>query len=131
MTEWRFNRYKEAYLEMAKRARYRPGAPSDGMGNIDMTDAEFRDPVILDREAAKYALGFLKQDDDMEYPLGCPHGPFNKAFFYAIETAQLLCGGVGAEEHALELLKMAIEELEAVKPKTTPKKRGVNAPLTP
>jgi hypothetical protein len=128
MSEWRFNRYKEAYLEMAKRARYRPGAPSDGMGNIDMTDRDFRDPVILNREASKYAIGFLKEDDDMEYYMGCPHGPFNKAFFYAIEVARLLCGGVGAEEPALELLKMATEELKTeLKARTTPKKRGVNA----
>jgi len=30
MTEWRFERYRAAYLEMARRTKYRPGAPSDG-----------------------------------------------------------------------------------------------------
>jgi hypothetical protein len=113
MTEWRFQRYKQAYLAMAKRAKYRPGAPSDGCGHITMSLEEFRDPNILDREAAEYALGFLRQDDRMEYPMGCPDGNFNKAFFYAIEVARLLCSGLGAERPAIELLKMAIEEMEA------------------
>jgi hypothetical protein len=128
MSEWRFNRYREAYLEMARRARYRPGAPSDGMGHIDMTDEDFHDLRILNREAAKYALEFLKEDDAMEYDMGCPDGAVNKAFFYAIETARLLCGGRGSEKPAIELLKMAIEEIEAVDTaRTTPKKREVNA----
>jgi hypothetical protein len=26
--QWRFGRYKAAYLEMAKQTKYRPGAPS-------------------------------------------------------------------------------------------------------
>jgi hypothetical protein len=115
MTKWRFGRYKEAYLAMAKRSKYRPGAPSDGCGHIEMSAEDLRDPGILDREAAEYALRFLAEDDRMEYPMGCPDGDFNKAFFYTIEVARLLCGGLGAERPAIELLKMAIEEIEAVK----------------
>ena len=99
---------------MAQRSKYRPAAPSDGFGNIQMSAEDLRDPEILDREATKYALRFLAEDDRMEYAMGCPHGDFNKAFFYAIEVARLLCGGVGAERPAIELLKMAIEEIEAV-----------------
>jgi hypothetical protein len=30
-------RFREAYLEMASRARYRPEAPNDGLGTICMT----------------------------------------------------------------------------------------------
>jgi hypothetical protein len=90
MMQWRFERYREAYLEMAQRTKYRPGAPSDGCGHIMMSAEEFDDPNILEREARKYAKAFLKQDDDMEYPIGCPNGAVNKAFFYVIEARALL-----------------------------------------
>jgi hypothetical protein len=114
MSEWGFERYKAAYLEMAKRAKYRPGAPSDGLGHIvGMSEEEFGDLRILEREAAKYAAAFLCQEDEMKYPLGCPNGAVNKAFFYVTEAARLLCGGSDSNRVAPELLRMAIEEVEA------------------
>jgi hypothetical protein len=42
MTQWRFERYREAYLEMALRAKFRPGAPSDVCGNIQMSNEELQ-----------------------------------------------------------------------------------------
>jgi hypothetical protein len=37
LTEPRASRYREAYLMMAKQARYRPQAPGDGMGHVSLT----------------------------------------------------------------------------------------------
>jgi hypothetical protein len=51
----KLTRFKEAYLGMARRARYRPGAPGDGCGNIVLSDEDLRDPVRLDEEAVAYA----------------------------------------------------------------------------
>src|SRR5215472_7579086 len=53
--EWRFRRYREAYLAMAKRTKYRPGAPSDGFGDILLLSEEMRNPLRLEREACEYA----------------------------------------------------------------------------
>jgi hypothetical protein len=113
MIDLRYGRYKEAYLAMAQRAKYRPGAPSGGFGDIQMSLEELHNPEILDQEADKYALLFLGEDKTMEYEIGCPDFAYNKAFFYTIEVARLLCGWPHGEKSAIQLLKMAIEEIEA------------------
>jgi hypothetical protein len=113
MTQRRFERYKSAYLEMAKATRYRPGEPSDGWGNIaDMSAEQLCDPSILDREAANYAKQFVRQDDEMEYHLGCPNGGVNKAFLFVIEAAHLLCSDGEGNRLAPKLLELAIEEIK-------------------
>jgi hypothetical protein len=109
MTEWRFERYRTAYLEMAKQARYRPAAPSDGCGNIELDEDELRDPDRVQREARQYALAFVAKDDKMEYPMGCPDGRGNRAFCYAIEAATLLCAAEPVI--ATKLLQMAVAEI--------------------
>ena len=48
-------RIQEAYIAMAVTARYRPAAPGDGMGSIDLTDAERKDGAVLREEARQYA----------------------------------------------------------------------------
>jgi len=77
-----------------------------------LSPEELRDERRLRDEAAKYALEFLKQDDAMEYPMGCPDGRMNKAFFYAIEAARLMCGGIDAKPAARKVLDLAIEEIQ-------------------
>jgi hypothetical protein len=118
MNEWRFDRYRTAYHEMWKHARYRPAAPGDGFGSIDLTDEEFRDPARLEEEARKYAASFLHQDDAMEYPMGCPDGRGNRAFCYTIEAARVLCAA--RPELAKSLLQMALDEIAAEYNQTTP-----------
>jgi hypothetical protein len=105
----RYGRYRTAYLAMAKQARYRPAAPSDGMGHILLSKEEMLDPARLTREAHKYALKFLAADDAMEYEIGCPDFRFNRAFCYAIEAATALCSP--NSDLATDLLRMAIEEI--------------------
>ena len=51
----RFLRFREAYLLMAKEARYRPKAPSDGFGHIVLSLAEQLDQKRLEDEAGAYA----------------------------------------------------------------------------
>jgi hypothetical protein len=103
---------------MARHAGFRPAAPSDGFGGITLTEEELRDPAVLEAEARRYAADFVKQDDAMEYPIGCPDGTFNKAFCLAIEAARIMCGGPvsmhGFDNAAAArtLLTMAIEEID-------------------
>lgn len=54
----RFERYRTAYLEMAKTARYRPVAPSDGLGNVQLSKSQMADPARLSAEAVKLRGGF-------------------------------------------------------------------------
>jgi hypothetical protein len=112
MSEWTFERYKEAYKEMAQRAKYRPMSPGDGLGSCDLTEWELRDPVRLDVEAEKYAAEFYREDDECVFTIGCSNGTTNKAFVYTIEAARALCGGFGREDLAKDLLKMALAEIE-------------------
>jgi len=106
-------RIRAAYKKMAKKARYRPYAPSDGLGNISLTDAELADPGRLEREAATAALIF--DDDDKEHlhaVIGCVNGDSAAAMFYCLQAAEVCCTGSGELPIAIALLKLAIEELE-------------------
>ncbi len=114
----RFGRYREIYLAMARHAGYRPAAPGDGLGGITLTVEELLDADILEAEAQRYAADFVRQDEEMEYPIGCPDFSFNKAFCLAIEAARILCGGP-LSDHGFDnvaaartLLTMAIEEID-------------------
>ena len=108
-------RFAEAYLIMAKDAKYRPEAPSDGFGNIQLSPDELKDPDRLRDEAAAYALKFKKEDDATIFRIGCSNFSTNRPFVFAIETARLLASGNGGNSTALRLLKMAVKEIEAVK----------------
>jgi hypothetical protein len=111
VTEWRFERYRDAYLKMARETKYRPGAPSDGWGNILLSREELADSTRLQREAEEYGIDFVKQDDAMVYPMGCPNGAVNQAFFYTIEAARLLCSDYEGNRLAKKLLKMALGQI--------------------
>ena len=115
----RFGRYREVYLAMARHAGYRPAAPGDGEGGITLTKEELLDADVLEAEARRYAANFVKQDEEMKYPIGCPDFTFNKAFCLAIEAARIMCDGFvsihGFDNAAAArtLLTMAIEEIDA------------------
>jgi hypothetical protein len=105
-------RFARAYLTMA-RAGYRPAAPSDGLGNIQLSLDQCRDPQRLHEEAVKYALAFARQEDCLTFRIGCSNYDTNRAFVLCIEAARLLCAG-DADKLALRLLNLAIEEIEVV-----------------
>ena len=56
-----FDRLREAYIAMSKRAKYRPAAPIDGCGNITLPDEVLADPQQLGKEAAHYATEFINE----------------------------------------------------------------------
>src|SRR5713101_829886 len=64
-------RFAQAYLMMAH-AQYRPAAPSDGFGNIQLTTDEYNDRERLYREAVQYAAAFNREEDDSRgFHIGC------------------------------------------------------------
>jgi hypothetical protein len=110
----RFQRFREAYLQMAREANYRPGAPSDGFGHTMLDLEQLRDPERLQAEATDYAISFLKEEDGDCFWVGCSDFRTNRAFFWAIETARLLASGDGGNVAAIKLLRMAAREVARV-----------------
>jgi hypothetical protein len=106
----RDHRYAEAYLAMAKEARYRPQAPGDGMGHVLHTKEEARDPSRLEEETLAYVKNFVAEEDTLSFAIGCTDFSTGRATIYAIEAARCLCGG--ADDVAVKLLKMAIDEIK-------------------
>ena len=71
LTEPRASRYREAYLRMAKDARYRPQAPGDGIGHVSLSKKQAADPERLEREATSYALKFNEEENEHTFWIGC------------------------------------------------------------
>jgi len=102
---------RRAYLEMA--AFYRPEAPGDGWGRIELTAEEMRDLDRLDREARDYALAFVCQDETARFRIsGRRHQPINPAAIWALEAAYLLCAGKEGNVTAARLLRLALKAIE-------------------
>lgn len=97
-----------AYIRMAEDARYRPAAPSDGVGNITKRIEE----LDLLAEANTYAARWWTEEDDHDFFVGCCNYVTRPATIYAIEAARLMCGGSDANPYALRLLRLAMRELE-------------------
>jgi hypothetical protein len=107
------DRIIEAYLQMAQEAHYRPAAPSDGLGNIQLSAEELRNGKRLSEEAAMYADEFIRDANGSEFNIGIPNWRTNRALVYTVEAARSLCGA--QDELALNLLKMAVAEVESVR----------------
>lgn len=95
----------EAYLLMAEKARYRPQAPSDGLGHItaDLDDLD------IDQEARAYAQRFWDSEDDRYWFIGCANFSQRKAMVYLIEAARACCSANPAL--AADLTDLAVAEL--------------------
>ena len=75
-------RFAQAYLMMAD-AKYRPAAPSDGCGNIQLTSEQYADKNRLYLEAVTYAMKFASvEDGDMNFHIGCSNYNTNRAFVF-------------------------------------------------
>jgi len=110
-----FERFKEAYRQMAKVARYRPAAPSDGYGNITV---ELNDPDDLEKESWRYAKKLYQQDENGIFEIyGCSNFSTNRALVYVLEAAKNLCAG--DDDAALKLLDMAITDIKIKEPSET------------
>ena len=104
-------RVYEAYLMMAEEARYRPAAPSDGFGNIQLSKKQLGDRQRLAKEAMVYARRFIDEEDGRAFNIGVSNYRTNRAFVYVIEAARCLCGA--ADDVAATLLEMARDEIAA------------------
>jgi hypothetical protein len=102
---------ESAYEAMAAKAKYRPAAPSDGLGNIAVPIEELN----LHKEAAEYARDWWKEEDNQSFHIGCCDEPTRPATIFAIEAARNMCGGIGGRQTALRLLKLAVKELETLR----------------
>jgi hypothetical protein len=109
-----FEQIRSAYKDMASQEKYRPAAPSDGLGNITVPVAELN----IEREAAAYAEQWWKQEDHCVFNLGCCDFRTRRAAIFATEAAHLMNGGSAGNSYALILLRMAAKELERVTEKT-------------
>jgi hypothetical protein len=72
-------RFAQAYLMLA-RCKYRPAAPSDGFGNIQLSPEQCRDEERQYAEAVTYAMRFAREDDDQVFNIGCSNYTSNRAF---------------------------------------------------
>ena len=101
-----------AYRRMAAEARYRPNAPSDGFGNIDMPLIE----LDLDDEAARYAADWMREEQRGQFAMGVPDATTATAMVFTVEAARMICEGFipGALERVEKLLEMALEEIRGV-----------------
>jgi hypothetical protein len=105
-----FEQIKSAYREMSAKAKYRPAAPSDGLGGITVPEEE----LSLEREAEAYARQWWAQEDERCFRIGCCNFETRRAAIFAVEAAHLLNGGNSGNPYALILLQMAMKELESV-----------------
>ena len=97
----------KAYRAMAVQARYRPAAPSDGLGSITRPLAD----LDLDSEALDYARAWRAEEDSGTYGIGSPDYTDRPALIFTIEAARVLCGQ--DHRHAVRLLRMAADDIEA------------------
>lgn len=107
-----FMRILQAYEQIATKAKYRPAAPGDGMGGIFLDEDEISDAGILRKEAIRYAHHFQKEEDTLDFWIGCSCFNTVKAFVYVIEAARCLCAGHDFRKLAVTLLRMAASELK-------------------
>jgi hypothetical protein len=110
-TKSEFDRIREAYLAMAKQARYRPQSPRDGGGNIQLSEKEARNQARLESEASEYAEIFLREEERTVFYIGVSNWETNRAFVYTIEAARLLCGTATILPTVRKLLEMALEDV--------------------
>jgi hypothetical protein len=107
MGEHPFRQISSAYCAMAREAKYRPAAPSDGFGNIAVPEEELN----INKEVSDYTKSWWQQEDDCKFWIGCCDFRTRPATIYAVEAARQMCGGLSGNKTALKLLRMAVKEL--------------------
>lgn len=115
MSETFEDRIRSAYFEMATKARYRPQAPGDGMGNVNLTEGESEDPVRLKQEADEYVKRFIAQERTLNFRIGVGDWTNARALVYSLEAAKALCGGALGVDVAIDLLELATAEARKAK----------------
>lgn len=96
-----------AYARMARVARYRPSAPSDGFGNVQVDEEQLN----VSDEQARYVEQWWTEEQTDSYWVGVPNYVDRHALIYIIEAARTLNGG--NPDVTARLLKMALAEVGA------------------
>ncbi|MFF8895212.1 hypothetical protein [Brevibacterium casei] len=99
-----FTQIADTYALMA-RMKYRPGAPSDGLGNITVPIQE----LDIEQEVIDYAEAWRQEEDSDQYFLGCPSFEDRPALILIVEAARLLNGQDRAK--AVQLLTAATQDI--------------------
>lgn len=102
-----FAQIVDTYRRMATEARYRPAVASEEMDDVTAP----RDQLDLEQEARTYARQWGVEENSRQFHLGVCNYATRPATILAIEAARNMCGG--EDELALELLQMAVLEIEA------------------
>jgi hypothetical protein len=101
----------DAYAIMAERCRYRPGAVSDGYGNLDpSTPAE-----VTPDEVREYARRYYGEEHELSFMIGVPDYLNITTMILAIEAARLCCGGPNRDR-----IEALLREAIAALPERTP-----------
>ena len=79
-----------------------------------------RDIYPGERTPQKFARWFYAQEEDQRYNIGCPDAHDRRALVYGVIALRYLCSV--EHEAALELLRMAIAEIESVHPQLKEKR---------
>lgn len=106
MREPSYQQVIHVYARMAREAKYRPAAPGDGLGNITVPVAE----LDMKQESEAYAEAWGREEQSMDFFLGCPSFGDRPALVFIVEAARLLNGV--ERKGAAHLLRMALAELE-------------------
>ena len=105
-------RFAQTYLAMS-RCGYRPAAPGDGMGNINLTSEQLNDVDRLYVEAVECAVRFAEEEDAHDgFDIGISNYSTNRAFILTIESARILASGSDGNMLAINLLRKAIREIK-------------------
>jgi hypothetical protein len=110
MSETSSDRIAEAYVEMAKRVKYRPQAPGDGFGEVSLSEEELADEDRLLNESYAFADRFIREEETRAFWIGCSDFRTKRAFVYTIEAARMLATGSIGITRALKLLSMALKD---------------------
>jgi hypothetical protein len=113
--DYRLENFRSAYLIMAKAANYRPQAPTDGCGHVQLSAAQLRDRDLLCSEATEYALQFLVEEDEGCFFIGCTDftPAADRALCWIVEAARQLTTRAAGRATALDLLCLASAELQS------------------
>jgi len=100
-------RFQEAYRQMATgdKPHYRPGAPSDGWGNITVPIEE----LDLETESLRWAVKLSREADEGS----SPDYLTNRAFVYATSLVDALCmPELGLARKLVNLLVAEMDDIE-------------------
>lgn len=110
-------RYAIAYLRIAAEAKYRPCAPSDGFGNIQLDDTAYKSRDQVKREAFLFGIRCVQEETYGCAPTtvawrGVVNGHTGVAGRFALEAAKAFNGGGDFDPLGIKLLRMALAEAE-------------------